>query len=410
MLTKDEKILLLIKGLYFFGIAIANTFAQVYLYNYTGSFIQMTLYTISRVCMIFLFFYFSAKLCTKFKVGITMIMGLLSIALSLVWMLYLKEEIGKTLYYVYLIGLLWGAGEGFFWFSCVTLQQYITKTATRAHYFSVSGVISGAAGIAAPLLSALILAASHDVIIGYYRIFQITIVLFLVASILCWIMNTSYQAPSFSLKGIVLWNHDKRWKWMTLSNFMYGIRDAASFSITGLLIYEAAGNSVTYGNMVSAFALLSVIAYALTGRFIPAGKESSILSRSSLTMSLSGFVLVLFPNVFGAALHGILYNMSYAFYENSFNISQMNELSHYIEAGEKSSPRVVVKEGFFDAGRVVGFLFLIALMSVLPKSTALLIAIPLLYSFSMFVALYTNRYEKRKQAMHEKSQIAECAK
>lgn len=398
MLTNDEKVVLTIKFLYFFGIAIANTFAQVYLYNYTGSFFQMSIYTICRSLMIFAFFYCAAKLCTKFNIIYTMILGMIFVASSLMFMLFLKETISDSVFYVYLIGLIWGAGEGLFWFSCVSIQQHITTIQSRSHFFGVSGALSGVAGIGAPLLSATMLGLIPNIAQGYYTIFQITILLFIVASVLSFQIKTKPAFSTFSLKGKILWNKDKRWRWMTSSTYFYGIRDAASFSITGLLIYEATkSNDAFYGNLVSMFAVASVIAYLLASKWIHTTNQTKVLYQSSLLVALSGLILVLLPNLAGAVLHGLLFNLSYAFYDNSFNIYIMNELSQYIET-ENIYERVVMKEGYFNFGRVTGFLFIMLLISLLPKQQAMVIAMSVLYLFAPLTSWYTIRYEKKKQA------------
>ena len=74
----------------------------------------------------------------------------------------------------------------------------------------------------------------------------------------------------------------------------------------------------------------------------------------------------------------------------------MNEVTHYIDAGESINERVVMKEGYFDFGRITGFLFLMFVIYFLPKKLAMFIGISVLYGFSIIAAWYTKSYEDKQ--------------
>ena len=161
-MTKNEKLCILCNALYTLTSGMSAVFMNVFLYTYTGSLIVMAIYTCIHIALMPICFTIAGKMALKIHYGITLSIGLFFLVIQLLFVLYCNELFGIYHYYVYIVAIFFGIGEGFYYLSLNTLHQLVTTPQSRNLFIGVGGVLNNIASVVAPLLATFVIDASID--------------------------------------------------------------------------------------------------------------------------------------------------------------------------------------------------------------------------------------------------------
>ena len=395
--SKDEKLVLSIVAIFLLAGTMVTTFSNVYLLNYTNSLIIISIYSMIRFSVLGFFAFISAKLSTKIRMTYSLVIGLALITSAVVFLLQAADSIATYTWIVYVVGLIWGAGEGFFWISINSLTQLVTSSETRSKYLGLSGAINSLMTIISPVLSSVILAFHVVETDGYFMMFQVAIVIFIFISILSIFVSKAGTQSSFSMKNSIKdFKEDLSWRYVVVAQFIWGVRDAATITLTGLLIYEAVGSGAVFARWLSFFALLSTISFYVIGRLLKHHNRIHFLTVGSIALFLSGLALILFQNVFGAIAHGILHFTFLPLAMTPFSLIALNVIGKYIPT-ENIMRRTVVREFMVALGRGAGLLLVVILATSIDGVIGLYIALFILYLFCLLFAYVTIKFNKKTE-------------
>jgi len=395
--TKDEKIVLTITAIYTLAATMATTFINVYLFDYTNSYIILNIYQLIRLGILGVVAFISAKLSYRLRMSYTLTIGLICITLSVFILLVLQERVADNMLYVYSIAFIWGSGEGFFWISLNTLNQLITKPATRGHYLGLNGAVTNIATILAPLFSAQILASHTIEIEGYYSMFRVVIVLFGVISLLSALVKSPVKRQTFKIIDILKQaKHDIQWNYVVRTQFLWGFRDAAVMSLTGILIYQAVENGTAYGRLLAVLALIATLSNYIIGKVVQKSNRLKFLLIGTVGIFFSGISLVVLPGLWGAVAHGSLANLFFAFMSIPYSIIVMNIIGDYMET-ENIIGRTTCREMMTALGRIVGLSVLILIIYFFEGVLGLKIALTVIYCVNLLIGVSTWLYDKKKR-------------
>ena len=394
--TKDEKIVLIITVIYTLAATMATTFINVYLFDYTNSYTVLNIYQLIRLGILGIVAFISAKLSYRLRMSYTLTIGLICITVSVLILLMLQERVADNMLYVYLIAFIWGSGEGFFWISLNTLNQLITTPATRGNYLGLNGAVTNIATILAPLFSAQILATYTIEIDGYYAMFKVVIVLFVVISLLSALVKSPIKKQTFNITKILKTaKHDMQWSYVIRTQFLWGFRDAAVMSLTGILIYQSVSDGSSYGRLLALFALIATVSNYIVGKVVQKRTRLTFHLIGVMGIFASGMSLVILPGLLGAIAHGALANLFFAFMSIPYSIIAMNIISDYMES-ENIIGRTTCREIMTALGRVVGLSILILIIYLFDGVFGLKLALGLIYCVNLLIGLSTYIYDKQK--------------
>jgi MFS transporter, YQGE family, putative transporter len=395
-LNKQEIKMVIINGTYAMASAMTAVFVNVYLYKFTGSLVTMTAYAMVRFGFFPIAFTIGAHISRKYRLSWTMTAGLLMIVFGLLVILTLRERIGELGYAIYGIGMIFGMGEGFFWLSTVSLNQLVSTKESRGKYLGFIGMFNGLTNIIAPLTAAQIVAWSPNDTEGYIRIFQLVIVLYLIIAYLASTIRVLSQKGKFTILDKVFNKKDRQWTYIFNSHVLFGVRDSLVLMLTGLLIYRATGGSGSaYGRILALFALISILAFYIAGKFITRQNRLKMYQFGAFFTALSTVILVLVPTTTGAIAYGVLASLVVPFYVNPFQIITMNAMSDYMEK-ENILGHVISKEVGITAGRLLGMLTIITFSFIFPEDTFLPLAVVFCSMFPILLAMYATIYHHHR--------------
>ena len=398
-MSKQEVKMIIINGTYAMASAMTAVFVNVYLYKFTGSLVTMTAYAMVRFGFFPIAFTIGAHIGRKFRLSLTMTVGLLLIVFGLIVLLTLREKIGEIGYAIYIIGIIFGMGEGFFWLSTVSLNQLVSTKESRGKYLGFIGMFNGLTNIIAPLFAAQIVAWSPNDTEGYLRIFQLVIVLYLIIAYLASTIHVISQRGKFTVLDKVFQTKDKQWAYIFNSHLLFGVRDSLVLMLTGLLIYRATGGSgSTYGRLLALFASISIASFYVSGKVITRQNRLKMYQFGAIFTSISTVILVTFPTTFGAIVYGVLASMVVPFYVNPFQIITMNATSDYMEK-QNILGHIISKEIGITLGRLLGMLTIITFSFIFPEDVFLPLAVIFCSMFPIVLVIYATIYHHRREKL-----------
>lgn len=398
-MSRNERFLISISSLYFMAGTMSAVFVNVYLYAFTGSLYAMTAYSMIRFSCFPLGFFIGGKLSQKWRLSRVLTLGLSVVVLALALLLSINPWFETYPNLIYSLGLVFGTGEGLFWFSLNSLNLTASSKETRPKFISILGIFNASAMVLAPFFATLIVRLSPSDIQGYLRIFQVVIVVQTCAAILSTQIKLPVIQNAYTLKDKFNLRKDKQWRYVMISHLFLGIRDSLTLVLTGLLIYKATGGKgSTYGDLLTIFALINVGANFVAARVIKRHNRIQMYILGAILLFSSTSVLVLVPNIYGAIYFGIVNALGGPFFINPFSIIMMNALSDYMQS-ENIYARMIVKEVALNIGRVSGMFSILVFSWILKEPLSLTLAVIVSSSFSLILVFYAKDYHLKREAI-----------
>lgn len=397
-MTTNERILVDVGALYFISATMSNVFVNVYLYAYTGSLITLISYSFVRYFCIPLGYVVAGGLTRRYRLSTILTIGLIVLSTALGLLLWINPYFDTIPLLIYMIGAIFGLGEGFYWFSANNLNQLASTKNTRPAFVSSMGIANAISTIVAPFTATWIVSVSGTDTEGYLRIFQVVIFVQLVASILASRVSIQHDRSRFTLLDKFDVRHDAQWRYVLTSNVLFGIREAVLFVLGGILIFRATGNSgKAYGDLLTMFAVLAIASNAIARKVISRENRMRMYSIGAILLFIATMVLVLVPTLQGAIFYGVLNAIGSPFLLNPFNIIVMNAIQDY--AGkEPLYGRIIARETAWTTGRLIGFASILLVSLLVPEPMSLIIAVTFCSSSILVLMIYARRYHRLREA------------
>ncbi|WP_026689252.1 MFS transporter [Alteribacter aurantiacus] len=356
-LNRDLGLLLFIGGLYALGIALSNTFVNVYLWKQSGEYVDIALYNLAVVIFQPLTFLLAGRWAKKIDRVIVLRLGVIFLSVFFTTVLTMGENAGK---FLLILGALLGIGYGFYWLSFNVLTFEITEPETRDFFNGFLGILTSFAGMIGPIGAGFIITHMPR-LTGYRVIFAISLALFLLAVVLSFFLKRRAAEGAYQLKDI--WNlrkEDVNWKAICHAHFFQGLREGTFIFLIVVWVYVATGSELalgTYGLVASAVAF---ICYYLVGRFIkPPLRKRAILIGG--IMLYGAIFLIIFDLTFTKLLiYGVVVSIAYPLLLVPYISLTYDVIGSGWNAAKMRVEYIVVRELFLNFGRITSILLFIA--------------------------------------------------
>lgn len=395
-LTRNEVLMISITGLYIFVMALSSVFVNVVLFIISGSLVTMSIYSILRFGLFPFAFVIGAKISNRYNLVLPLIIGLCLITFGFLNVLFAQSLIETQVHLIYVLAIIFGFGEGLFWFSINGFNQLVSQRQTRNTFLSIMGIFNSLAQVVAPLLATLILSLSNTDNDGYTFIFQI-VLLFMIGIIGVGLKLQVSKVPStFRIRDIEVISPIKDIRIMNTTHFLFGLRDSLVLVLAGLLIYNATGGSGSmYSRLLALFAFVNIVAFELVRRYNKPTRLIPFFVIGGALMSVSLPLLVYIPTMSGAVLFGLIQAWATPFYVIPIQTIAMRAVEENMETRNLFSI-VVAREIAVSSGRVLGMIFVVVLSAFFPNAF-MVIAVSVLSIFPVLV-VYVNAVTLKRSA------------
>ncbi len=401
-MTRNEKLLITVNALYFLGGTMSGVFVNVYLYSFTGSLTEMTVYAMIRFGLFPLGFLLGGFFSKRTHLAWTLTAGLVIIIATMGFLLGFNAMFETHYYFIYLIGVFFGIGEGMYWFSVNNMSLAVSDKATRGMFIATMSIANTTSTVLAPSIAALIVNVAPTETQGYLFIFQVVIVVHSITAYLASRISVKANPTSYTLLDKFNTRNDPQWRYMMNSHLLFGIRDSITLVLTGLMLYAAIGNNGSlYSKLLIGFAVIGILASTIVRKVQTRKNRLTLYTYSAFVLFTATMILVLSPNVIGGMVYGVLNAFAAPFFINPYSIIVMNAMQDYTEKGSVYG-HMIIKEVMLNIGRLIGMGFILMSYAFLPAQLYLPVAVFSSAIFAPILVLYANRYHHRRDALKER--------
>lgn len=398
-MTRNEKLLIAVNALYFLGATMSGVFVNVYLYSFTGSLTEMTVYAMIRFGLFPLGFLLGGYFSKRKHLAWTLTLGLLIIIATMGFLLAFNAMFATHYYFIYLVGVFFGIGEGMYWFSVNNMSLAVTDKVTRGMFIATMSITNTTSTVVAPSLAALIVNFAPSETQGYLFIFQVVIAVHSVTAYLATRISVKANPAPYTLLDKFNTKRDPQWRYVMNSHLLFGIRDSITLVLTGLMLYAAIGNNGSlYSKLLIGFAVIGIIASAIVRKVQTRRNRLTLYTYGAFVLFAATMILVLVPNLTGGLVYGVLNAFAAPFFINPYSIIVMNAMQDYTEKGSVYG-HMIIKEVMLNIGRLTGMAFILLFNVFLPANLYMPIAVFSSAIFAPILVLYANRYHHRRDAL-----------
>jgi MFS transporter, YQGE family, putative transporter len=356
-MCKESKMLLLISVIFTLAMGLSGIFINVFFFKETKSFIVVVIYNLMHYIFTPLSF-IGAGWLSKKKNGIwSLRIGLVIFAIFFGLMLLIGS---KGIFYICVLGIIFGIGAGFYWLAFHTLSFDYTTTNNRDTFNGYNGSCASISGAVAPI-SAGFLISSFQGFRGYYIVFGITLCLFVLLILISLFLKCQNYGSRLEYKSIFKGNSIE-WNNIRIGTALWGFKDVVIAFILNILIIKTTGSEMSLGEFSLIAAVISSSSFILVQKIIKPNKRITSLFFGSVFSFMAIFGL--FFKVTYSTL--LIYTIMDAFFLPFYIIQLSSATFNVIDKSHKEELRVeyiINKELALNFGRLISALILIFLLT-----------------------------------------------
>lgn len=394
--NKGQKLFLTANTIAGFGMTVSNIFFNLYVYRYTNSSVNMIIFfNIVKYFAAQSAFMTGSFIANKknpmrvFNIGMLMFVSMLVFAIVM-------GSIGtmSSILYVILVGIMWGAGEGFYWLSFNSIQQLLVEDNSRSKFFATVNILSGSTRLLAPVFSTFIISIFG--LSGYPMIFMIITVNFIIACLLVMKIHIKYEEHI----SINIFDKMRFKKYPSLKfNFcmctLYSFGDGITVALISIIYINAFNNdSIFYGKFAIVLALLVILSNFIAGKTTQKKKYKNILFIfAAIAIMLSGTLLGIMNSKESAIIYGIFYNMTAPFYHIPLVVMSFGIINSCSKNKSDMYVNITMREAALNLGRILALSLTLMLNNIF--ANGLYLALVITNSCFLITSIIYSKYGKR---------------
>ena len=302
-LTGEERILVIVQGLFYFISSLASVFLSIYIFK-LGGFVDVARFYFLSFLALLLAYNTSGFILSKKSSKDLIVSGLVTVTIFWTLLFFLKV---RSIDYLNPLALILGTGQGLFW-SGFNISQYVaTHDTSRIHYLSKSNAVNYFGRSIAPMLGGAIVSISliryMDVIDGYSLLFLIVCVLFALTSFIA-MRLPAHTGVTFSLRHLIKHKRSYTWKMVLVQQFILGLFDTSFTTFAGILLFIIFSGEFKVGVYNSIIALGLGLTSVLAPRILKKWQISPF--PAGIVSGLSILLFAYMINIWGAILLCVL--------------------------------------------------------------------------------------------------------
>lgn len=381
-LTHDQRTLIAIVTLLFFGNGFSGTFVNTFLYSAGGNLKSVILYNIYNYCGVVVASMLIAVVGRRFTMKNCLILGMGFYVVVYVLLLYLREAAAG---YVWLVGTLMALGSSFFYIPHHSLVYQRTDDRVRDLYFSRQGIFTTIGSLVAPFISGYAITAIGGTT-GYLAMFSLSLLMFIVAGVIA--LRLERGRPVLSVRSFLFLTFRQaikrtNYRDVLIASVLRGVREGTMWVLVGTLLFSMSDNfAVGIYNFVTS-GLLIVSFYISQKQLRPDNRRSwLLLSTSLLAFSTLLFAIELSPlTIF---TYGIITSLGMAFFNTPTASIYYHVASSLPASNRRSLEAMALQEMMLNIGRGISMVSLF----FLPDSLLVLIVVMVVAGFLQFATWF----------------------
>jgi YQGE family putative transporter len=360
-LSRQSKLLLSVNGLFAIANALSGTFVNIYLWISKNDFALIAWFAIANQLTMAITFWIAGKWVKEHNKMHALRLGIAVSALFYLLILWLGVN---AVHYALVLGMVMGLASGLFWIAFNIVYFEVTERDTRDKFNGFTGILGSSAGMVAPWLSGYWIThmkATH----GYRLIFTISLVIFLIGVVLSFFLKKRKVQQQydwlFGFKLMLRKGHP--WRKIAISLAAQGVREGVFGFLIGLLVYIYTKNEMKLGNFSLISSAVGFVGFYIVGKWLkPQWRKVGML------LGILMMIVVILPFFWKLNYTTLLlFGIGTAFFIPLYTVPLTSVVFDLIGQNEQSAEKrveyIVLRELSLSAGRVLGTLIFIAVVT-----------------------------------------------
>ncbi|MRX72645.1 MFS transporter [Bacillus lacus] len=401
--NRELILLLVIGGLYSLGIALSNTFVNVYLWRQSGRFIDLGIYNLSVVLLQPAAFILAGRIAKKVDRVVVLRLGVMLLAVFFFTVLFIGDRASG---FLVLLGGILGVGYGFYWLAFNVLTFEITEPDTRDFFNGFLGILGSSAGMVGPIGAGFVIShfSSHT---GYRLIFTISLLLFMGAVVISFFLKRRPANGSYILLDVI--NQRKsntNWKLVTNAHFFQGIREGTFVFIIGVFVFITTGSEFALGTYSLLNSAVAFVSYYAATRIITKNMRKPAILLGGLILYGAIFLLLFDLSYPKLLLYAVLIAIAYPMLLVPYLSITYDVIGKSWNAAKARIEYIVVREIFVNLGRIVSVTAFIAAVTLFDEKKSIPVLLALIGGGHTVIYFFIRRIklDETNETMQEDGQ------
>jgi MFS transporter, YQGE family, putative transporter len=376
--STEVKYYLIMNGVFSFGSALSNVFLSIFIWRLDRTFTLLAHYSLYMSLSILLSFYFCAWLARKTSPMVTMRLGIVCYLFTYLIALILKDSLAHQ---IFILGVSQGLAISLFSVGTHMAILDMTTNQKRDEFLYIQGFVTAIGGILGPLLSGFLI-EQFDGMLGYYLVFSITCVFFILA-ILASVRIQGEPIDAKSHLVDVLLYAPKEWKWMYIVMLGDGIVSGVYITfLISMMMFDVAGGELNLGIFHMVSEIVSILSFLVLAKLSNPEKRILVYSIGTISIFLCSLFLALQPTFIGLIIFVLIKPVAL----NMINTAMNSMIYASIEKDplykKLRLDYITIREIPLGVGRMIGVLIFLGMRDFFDLEELLPV------SFSLFPVVY----------------------
>jgi len=373
--------------MYGLGVPLITTFTNAFIWSNSHNFASVIVYNIGSWVTLPIMYFTNGVLLQFIPAPLLYTFGLILTASAPVIVIMFSL---KGLISMFLVGIIFGMGWGFYWSNRTFYTLRNTEDLNRNYFYSLTFTIDIITGIVVPFIIGWVIVLGGNL---SYRILAILLfITYLTAGLTTLKLSMD---PSEHAHGIVTKIKGK-WNLMRCISFFFGFQSGTNLVLPSLMILYLLGNEGILGTVSSFGALLSAFSIYQIGKIALTHHRIRIFALGVTVLVIATAMLALYPSNLGIVMYVVGTAITANFTWSSYNPMLMRLIDQYTPTKKQNRFKYIVDhEVFLNMGRITGVGIFFLLYSFSSKLLALRFTPVIITSFQVLVLFLLKKIVKQ---------------
>ncbi len=368
---RHDHVLITCNSLFLFGLALSSIFVNVYIWKVDRSFFTIGVFNLCVFAAVTVGFLVGGKLSSKWIDLWIMRFGLIALALFFLALIILREH---SAHYFFELGLLFGFGQGIYWYGFHVTMFTLTTIDNRVSFNGVNGFFASLVSMAAPFVAGFFISHSPQ-FVGYHVVFTASLVLFSLSFWLVFALPKGTLHRELHLVDGFHLRADPDWRRLWFGSLLFGLREGVFAFYIGLLVYFAAKSEEGLGEYGLWTGLVSLAGFYIV-RMIKNQEQARLwMVVSSVILGSVGLLLLQGVGRVVLILFGTVTALCLPFFVVPFSSMLMNEIDESTQSKQRMPEYLISREIALGLGRVIGITIYLLIASHAKPSYLIVLAV-----------------------------------
>jgi YQGE family putative transporter len=375
---KEARLYLVMMAFFTFAFGLSNMFISVFIWKLNSSFTLLAIYSLVFSIVILASFPLCAVFARKTTPMASLRLGIVLFIVTFGLVLFYKEN---TVQHIYEIGFFMGLGASFFAIGMHMQTLDSTKDGGRDRFLYLGNLLNSIGGMIAPLLAGFLI-ERYIGMKGYYLVFSITLVWFILASLIS--LQLKGKQVSRESHFLKVWrNPSREWRGMYWATMGAGVVEGTygTFLVT-MMTYSILQSELTLGGFATFAALVGLLTSLVLAKVSKPQLRFKIYTVGALFLSVSSFLISIQPEFTFLVIYTVVSTVGMNLISTTFNAWTYASIEKDPDYENRRLDYIVIREIPLGFGRIVGVLFFLLLQAYFDETKILPV------SFAVFGSVY----------------------